>query len=141
MTSPFEHYFAGEALYTRMVLPVCEKHGLTYMEFTVLLFLANNPQYDTAAEIVRCRRLTKSHVSLSVRTLTERGLLAGEYCGADRRSVHLRVLPGAEQIIEDGRAAQRRFGETLLEGFSDAEKAKLAAFMGRIDKNVARSQG
>ena len=33
---------------------------------SILLFLANNPEYDTASEIVRVRQLTKSHVSASI---------------------------------------------------------------------------
>ena len=48
----FEHYAAGEKLYTSTVAPVCEAHELTYMEFTILLFLANNPQFDTASHVV-----------------------------------------------------------------------------------------
>ena len=44
MESLFQHYSANESLYTATVSPVCEKYGLTYMEFTVLMFLANNPQ-------------------------------------------------------------------------------------------------
>ena len=44
----FAHCVDVEELYENMVSPVCEKYELTYMEFTVLMFLANNPQYDTA---------------------------------------------------------------------------------------------
>lgn len=47
------------AYYAQCVKPVCEAHGLTRMEFDILLFLANNPAYDTAADIVRIRMLTK----------------------------------------------------------------------------------
>ena len=68
MHSVFEHYILGEQAYTQMVTPVCEKHGMTYAEMTVLLFLANNPALDTASDIAKCRNLAKSHVSLSVRS-------------------------------------------------------------------------
>ena len=60
----FAHCVDVEELYENMVSPVCEKYELTYMEFTVLMFLANNPQYDTATQIVRYRHLAKSHVCL-----------------------------------------------------------------------------
>ena len=43
----FAHCVDVEELYENMVSPVCEKYELTYMEFTVLMFLTNNPQYDT----------------------------------------------------------------------------------------------
>ena len=72
MIPVFEHIFMGQNLYERTVMPVCRAFGLTYMEFTVLMFLVNNPQYDTAAQIVKIRRLAKSHVSISVKGLQER---------------------------------------------------------------------
>jgi len=135
---PFEHYAAGERLYNQMVAPVCEKHALTYMEFTILLFLANNPQYDTAAEIVKYRRLVKSHVSTSIRSLQEKGLLSAQHWEPDRRTQHLKVLPAAQAAVEDGQAAQKRFGEALFEGFSGEEYDLLAALMDRIDGNIRR---
>lgn len=64
-------------LYQDTVLPVCKKYGLTYMEFGVLMFLYNNPQYNTAAQIVSMRHIPKSHVSISVKSLMEKGLLRG----------------------------------------------------------------
>ena len=67
--------------YTGLIDPVCKKYGLTQMEFNILLFLANNPECDTAAQIIKKRAFTKSHVSMSVRSLEERGLLTGEYYG------------------------------------------------------------
>ena len=41
--------------YTGLIDPVCKKYGLTQMEFNILLFLANNPECDTAAQIIRKR--------------------------------------------------------------------------------------
>ena len=78
MQIPIDHYASGEYLYDRMCAPLCQKHGLTHMEFVVLMFLANNPGFDTAAQIVKYRRLTKSHVSLAVRSLLERRFLIGK---------------------------------------------------------------
>ena len=75
-------------LYQDTVLPVCKKYGLTYMEFGVLMFLYNNPQYNTAAQIVSMRHIPKSHVSISVKSLMEKGLLRGEKC-KDKRAVRL----------------------------------------------------
>ena len=43
MKNYFAHCVDVEELYENMVSPVCEKYELTYMEFTVLMFLANNP--------------------------------------------------------------------------------------------------
>ena len=40
----FAHCVDVEEVYKNMISPVYEKYKLTYMEFTVLMFLANNPQ-------------------------------------------------------------------------------------------------
>lgn len=37
-------------LYTVSLEPVCKQYNLTRMELDILLFLANNPQYDSAKE-------------------------------------------------------------------------------------------
>ena len=55
------------SFYSQCVKPVCEKYGLTRMEFDILMFLSNNPEYNTASDIVRIRLLTKSHVSISLK--------------------------------------------------------------------------
>jgi len=136
MESLFHHYAANERLYTATVAPVCEKYGLTYMEFTVLMFLANNPQFDTASDIVRYRHLTKSHVSMSVRSLQDKGLLKGEYHKPNRRTIHLTVLEDADPIVTDGRSAQQNYGSILFSGFDESEYALFVAFMKRIDNNI-----
>ena len=53
-----------KALYADCMEPVCHTYHITRMELDILLFLANNPKYDTAAEIIEIRYLAKSHVSI-----------------------------------------------------------------------------
>ena len=136
MKIPLEHYVAGETLYNQIVAPVCEAFSLTYMEFTVILFLANNPQYQTATQIAQVRRLTKSHVSLAVGRLQERGLLRGTHHEGDRRTIYLEVTAAAEQIVEQGRLAQADFQQALFAGFSPEEEVQLSQYMARIDRNI-----
>ena len=136
MKIPIDHYASGEYLYTRMTAPVCEKYALTHMELTVLLFLANNPSYDTAAQIVKIRRLTKSHVSVSIRSLEEKGLLVGEYLAENHRTVHLSLTPDTDPIIQDGRKAQQDFYDVIFTDFSHTEREKMIEFMNRIDANI-----
>ena len=138
MVNTIDYYVNGEKLYNRMMASVCERHDLTFMELTVLMFLANNPQYDTATEIVTYRHIAKSHVSISVRSLQERGLLHGEYRESNRRTVHLKINDSAAQIIEDGRTVQQAFRDVITDGFSQEEKQKLIEFAERIDDNVKK---
>lgn len=39
------------------------------------MFLHNNPQYNTAADIVKVRKSTKSHVSISLKDLEGKGMV------------------------------------------------------------------
>lgn len=64
------------ALYERETKGVCEKYGLTQIEYDIVMFLYNNPQYRTAADIVKIRRLAKSHVSIGVKLLAQKGIIA-----------------------------------------------------------------
>lgn len=140
MTAVFEHFHAGQALYERMVVPVCKAHGLTYMEFTVLMFLANNPQYDTAAQIAKIRQLSKSHVSISLKGLQARGLVEGHYFPGNQKTLHLRLTDTAEAVVTQGREAQKAFGVKLIQGFTPEEVTKLQSFIDRIHENMKQEE-
>ena len=55
--TPIEFLSDSAKLYQDTVLPVCKKYGLTYMEFGVLMFLYNNPEYNTAAQVGSMRHI------------------------------------------------------------------------------------
>ena len=61
--------------YEKVTGSVCEKYQLTHMEYDILMFLHNNPQHNSAADIVKVRKSTKSHVSSSLKNLESRGLI------------------------------------------------------------------
>lgn len=127
---------ATGSLYNRLMLPVCEAYGLTPAEVTVLLFLANNPEHDTATEIVAHRRLSKSYVSASVRTLREKGLLEGTFRGRDRRSVHLRLCEAAAPAVAAGQAAQQKYFSILLDGMSAEDRGLFERYIGTVKENA-----
>ena len=55
--------------YTGLIDPVCKKYGLTQMEFNILLFLANNPEFDTAAQITKVLAFVIAFTPISLRLL------------------------------------------------------------------------
>lgn len=123
-------------LYLRMMEPVLERFGLTQMEEDILLFLANNPGHDTAAELVSLRSLAKSQVSTSVEKLVRRGYLQRRPEG---RKIHLRLLPAAEEAVRQGQNSQRRFGEAIAWDFSPEEQAMLYGVLARMTENARRT--
>ena len=136
MIPVFDNLFSGQNLYERTVMPVCREWGLTYMEFTVLMFLHNNPRYDTAAQIVKIRRLTKSHVSLSLKGLQERGLVKGEYFPGNQKTLHLSVTEAAKPVIAAGIAAQQEFGSKLARGFTAEELEQFHKLVEKLNENI-----
>ncbi len=109
--------------YSKHLEPVCKKWELTRNELDVLLFLHNNPQFDRAADIVDRRGIAKSHVSLSVKGLEDRGLLVRRFEPADRRTAHLELTEQGRAIAGEGCAAQQRFFSALYAGVTEAEFA------------------
>ena len=61
--------------YEMKVSGVCEKYQLRQLENDILMFIYNNPAYNTAADIVRIRKSTKSHVSTSLKVSEGRGFI------------------------------------------------------------------
>ena len=122
--------------YDHCLAPVQEASGLNRMELDVLLFLANNPAYDTAADMVRRRGLSKSHVSATVERLVQRGLLTRGADPADRRTVHLLPTSAAQEAIAQGRAAQEEIGRWMLRGISAEDQAALSRVLTQMLDNL-----
>ena len=66
--------------YAQLLDPLCDTWDLNKTEVDILLFLANNPGLDRAADIVRIRHIAKSHVSLSVGNLSGVSVWVNENC-------------------------------------------------------------
>ena len=90
---------------------VCEKYQLRQMEYDILMFLYNNPQRNTAADIVRNRKSTKSHVSMSLKVLEEKGLIERRIDKDNKKRVEIYILDSADDIIKDGIRVQKQFAK------------------------------
>lgn len=123
-------------LYCSLFTPLLERRGLTQLEMDILLFLANNPEYDTARDIVEKRHLAKSHVSVGVESLVDRGFLERQRRDGNRKIIHLRLTEAAAPVIRDGRAVQRRYGQLLLAEFTEEERRELFRLLEKLGKNV-----
>jgi len=117
----WEHQNAIKTLYSKCIGQVCEKHQITRMELDILLFLYNNPCFDTATDIVEIRYLSKSQVSASIKSLEGCGYIKKNYTQDNRKTVHLTICEAASEIIADGRAAQERFLAIMLQGIPEDE--------------------
>lgn len=88
--------------YEKLTGAVCDKYNLTQMEYDILMFLHNNPKYNTAAEIVKIRKSTKSHVSTSLRMLEEKGLIEKRQSEDNKKYIAIILLDKAKTIVNEG---------------------------------------
>lgn len=132
----WENQNAIKTLYAKCIGDVCVKHGITRMELDILLFLANNPCFDTATDIVEVRYLAKSQVSVSIKLLEERGYLRKEYAEGNKKTAHLIVCEDARDVLDDGRAAQKHFFEILFRGFTPDDISQMRRYTDRIRDNI-----
>ena len=126
------------SFYSQCVKPVCEKYALTRMEFDILMFLSNNPEYNTASDIVRIRLLTKSHVSISLKELETCGLVKTAFQNNNRKTMHISIQEKAAPVIADGKLAQQEFGQKLLQGFSLEEVEMYSKLFQRTCENARK---
>lgn len=126
--------------YGKALEPVCGHYGLTRMEMDILLYLKNNPDADTATDMVERRGLSKSHVSASLQALEEKGLIERFFCQNNRKTVHLKPSASAETITQAGREAQCRFFEDIFRGISQEDREHLRRILEKIHENMEEKQ-
>lgn len=132
----FDTVASATKSYTRLMEPVCKAWNLTRNELDVMLFLYNNPGYDRAADIVACRGIAKSHVSLSVASLEEKGLLRRRFSETDRRTAHLELLEPGRVIADQARERQIRYFDALYRGVSPEEFAVWRNILLKVRENI-----
>ena len=125
-----------KGLYDQALDPVAQRWQLTRMELDLLLFLHNNPDRATAAEAVRLRQWTKSHVSAAVQSLKARGLLAAAHPEGNRKTLRLTPLPAAGEMVRQGAEAQRAFFQAMRRGVTPEEERMLESVSAKIARNI-----
>lgn len=124
------------AAHAALCKPLCQKLHLPQTAFDILMFLANNPGYQTASDVVEVRKLKANLVSVNVDRLVQEGYLVREADPGDRRRTLLRCTEEACPIIEQGRALQKEFGARLLEHTNEAQRKAFFETMDIMNKNL-----
>lgn len=117
--------------YGAVCKPLCQELGLPQTAFDILMFLANNPNYKTASDIVEVRHIKANLVSVNVDKLVHEGLLERRPVPHDRRKTELLCTEKARPIIQRGQQLQEVFFQQLLSGIDEAQ---LKAFFETIDQ-------
>lgn len=123
-------------LYAQNFQNLGNQYKLSQLEIDVLLFLYNNPEYNTARDICIIRGLAKSNVSNAVEALRRRGYLDSKPDTKSRRIHRLYLCDGTKQMMEELSACQLRYFEMVLDGFTQEETDLFRQFLMRVDQNI-----
>ena len=115
---------------------ICDQYGLTQMEYDILMFLHNNPQHNTAAEIVKIRKSTKSHVSTSLKKLENKGFIERIQSEDNKKHIEIVLLDKAELIVEAGINVQKQFAQNVLSGLTEEETHMCIKVFNKICNNA-----
>lgn len=124
------------AAYKAAQKKVCKAWNVPEVSLDILLFLANNPEYTTARDIVEVRSIKANLVSQHVDRMVREGYLCRKEVQGDRRKRDLSLTEKAMPIIEAGRRMQTDFFETLFHGISEEEKRAFFETMEIMSRNM-----
>ena len=116
--------------------PLCHELKLPQTAFDILMFLANNPEYKTARDIVEIRKIKANLVSVNVDKLVNEGYLIRKNVEGDRRKVQLLCTDKAQPIISRGKQLQEHFVEQLFADIDDATRQTIFQGMQQMELNL-----
>lgn len=131
-----EHVRAFEEAYAAMLKPLCAELCMPQTALDILLFLANNPGYDTARDICIYRHMKPGIVSFHIDRLVGEGYLARRSDEKDRRVMHLTVTAAAAPVVARGQELQAALGARLTAGLGDEDRALLWRCIAAIAENA-----
>ena len=124
--------------YSRLTRSICEKFGLTQMEYDILMFLHNHPQFNTAADIVKIRKATKSHVSTTLKTLEDNGLVRKIQSPDNKKRIEIELLGPAKKIIQEGLNVKTEFVNNLFQGLTEEEMRMWQSIFVKVCNNAEK---
>lgn len=116
--------------------PLAREYGLNQLEIDILLFLHNNPDCNTASDIVELRGLAKSNVSTAIERLHQEGYLEVTPDRSNRRKRRLYLRPEREPVIRRLAEQQSICLHSLTKGFTAEELRLLHNMVDRMEENM-----
>ena len=122
--------------YEKALMPLAKETDMPHTAISILLFIANNPEYATARDICEMRGLKRPNVSAHVERLVQEGYIERRAVPGDRRKDALICTEKATKIVELGRARQIQFAEAVLDGISEEDRAVMERCFKTMNANI-----
>ena len=111
----------SEAVYQKFCQNVIRDWDLNPTSFQVIMFVANNPQFNTARDLCRMRGIKTGIASVAIEQLIQTGLLERRTDISDRRIQRLYVTPAAGKLVEQGREVQKEYARAITGALTEEE--------------------
>lgn len=128
-----------ERIYSKTIQQAAQKHGLSKTEADVLLFLYNNPEYDTARDIVEFRGIAKSYVSKTIELLIQKGFVLAQENEKDRRMIHLKLQDSRLDIVQELKHTQEALFALICRDISEQDREQLSLIFTKLSQNIKES--
>ena len=123
-------------VYSAKCKPLCQEEGIPQTAFDILMFLADNPEFDTARDVVETRYIKANLVSVNVESLVREGYLKREKSLSDRRKTRLVCTEKAWPIVERGRQIQESFVKELFKNIDEQMRADFFQVLRILEDNL-----
>lgn len=125
-------------LYAEQAAPLLREYGMNQTCFDVLMFCANQPEYNTARDLCAMRGMKSGIASVAVETLITGGYLTRAQDPRDRRKHRLLPTDRTAELIRAGREMQTRFTAALRDGVTEDELRALEHLTGTLEENLVK---
>lgn len=119
-------------------LEMTKKYEMTNNEIAVISYLSTNKN-ATASNIVNELLFSKSHISLSVDTLTKKGLIEKQQDSQDKKIYHLQLTQKSQPIVDELFARRNEIEKVFFKGFSENDKFLLQTLIQKVVINIKDS--
>lgn len=122
--------------YNDMFDELIKKYHITQIEINVLAFLANNPEYQHAQDIVNIRGISKGHASIAIEKLVQKELITRQCDPQNRRCNILLITDKATDLIKEIQDIQKQFTKLKFSHLTQEEITIYQNILTKIYKNL-----
>lgn len=127
-------------LYDQQLSEAAARCGLSRPAANVLIFLANNPEHNTARDIALCRGFSKAYVSRALDQLQHKGLVQTRTQAQDRRFQTLLLSPAAAEPVGILRSAQEAFVARLTQHIPSSDLEVALTVLDQVMANTEKKE-
>lgn len=122
--------------YAKLCYPHLTKYELSPCEIDILIFLSNNPNSNTAKELVVYLGVAKSLIARSIESLVKRSLLSIQLDENDHRVQRLTLTSSSDEIINLFKMKQEEFSKQVTKNISYEDLQKVKDVLAQINLNI-----